>query len=62
MLDSSEKHSLGMTKEQLAQTMGISLSTLKRRLRQAELRIPRGVLSPQIQALIKEKLGWHEPK
>jgi predicted DNA-binding protein (UPF0251 family) len=58
----TEKQSLGITKEQLAQTMGISLSTLKRRLRQADLHIPRGVLSPQIQALIKERLGWHEPK
>ncbi|HLP93830.1 MAG TPA: hypothetical protein VK168_07315 [Saprospiraceae bacterium] len=48
------------TKQELAEQMKISLNTLKRRLKKADLKIPRGHIPPDIQQVIFEKLGWSE--
>lgn len=46
------------TKQQMAAEMNISLGTLQRRLRQADLEIPRGFIPPDIQNQIYQALGW----
>lgn len=45
------------TKSQLANDFGISLRTFQRRLKSAELDVPRGLISPQVQQEIKENLN-----
>ena len=47
-------------KKQLAEEMGISPATLRRRLEQAGMAVPRGVIPPQMRREIFEKLGWRE--
>ena len=46
------------TKEQIAEEMGMSLKTLQRRLKKVNLKIPRGLISPQKQTQIFERLEW----
>jgi predicted DNA-binding protein (UPF0251 family) len=46
------------TKEQLAQEMNISFSTFQRRLKKAGLKIPRGLIPPDLQKAIYKELGW----
>ena len=46
------------TKEQIAEEMGMNLKTLQRRLKKANLKIPRGLISPQKQTEIFERLEW----
>lgn len=47
-------------KKQLAEEMGISPATLRRHLEKAGLKVPRGLISPQLRKDIFEKLGWRE--
>jgi len=49
-----------INKKQLAELMGISLSTLKRQLKSANLTIKRGLISPVKQVEIYQTLGWAE--
>lgn len=51
-----------VNKKQLAETMGISLSTLKRLLKSYNLDIRRGVISPLKQVEIFQTLGWMEKR
>jgi DNA-binding transcriptional regulator LsrR (DeoR family) len=46
------------TKEQIARDLNISLRTLQRKLKKAGLEVPRGFVSPEVQNLILERLGW----
>jgi len=46
------------TKEQIAIELNISLSTLQRKIKKAGLEVPRGYISPSLQRLIYEKLGY----
>ncbi len=46
-------------KKQLADEFGLSLRTFQRRLKEANLEIPRGLISPEKQIEICNKLGWH---
>ncbi len=47
-------------KKQLAEEFGLSLRTFQRRLKEANLEIPRGLISPEKKQEICQKLGWHE--
>ncbi|MBK7438394.1 MAG: hypothetical protein IPP04_15730 [Saprospiraceae bacterium] len=47
-----------LTKHQLSEQLGISLRTLQRKLHQAGLNIPRGLISIDNQHIIREKLGY----
>lgn len=46
------------TKTQLAQEMGISLTTLQKRLKEAGIEIPRKLIPPKVKIDILNKLGW----
>ncbi len=46
------------TKSEMAFEMGICLKTFQRKLRKNGLDVPRGLISPQLQSLIYEKLSW----
>ncbi len=46
-------------KKELADTMGYSLRTLQRRLKEANIETPRGLIDPDKQREIFQKLGWH---
>jgi len=46
------------TKNQIAQELGISLRTLQRWIKKSNLHVPRGLVSPQKQKEILEKLGY----
>ena len=46
------------TKEQLAKEMDIHLRTFQRRLEKAGMSVPRGLIFPEQQAEIFERLGW----
>ena len=47
-------------KQQIAEELTMSLSTLKRKLKQHDLKIPRGLICPTQQKLIYETLGYQE--
>ncbi|MEM9819723.1 MAG: hypothetical protein AAF985_01570 [Bacteroidota bacterium] len=47
------------TKTQLAEELGISLSTLQRWLKKHHLEVPRGLISPEKQKEIIEALGYN---
>lgn len=49
-----------MTKSQMANLMGISLRTFQRRLIQAKLKIPRGLIHLDNQKIILIKLGFSD--
>lgn len=49
-----------VNKKQMADIMGISLSTLKRQIKGAQLEVGRGLISPSKQRLVYEALGWLE--
>lgn len=51
---------LPCNKKQLAQEMGISLSTLQRKMKERNLAVPRGVISPQRKKEILKALDWGE--
>lgn len=46
------------TKSEMAFEMGICLKTFQRRLKKSGLNVPRGLIMPQLQSLIYEKLSW----
>jgi len=46
------------TKTELASEMGISLGTLKGKLKSAGLKIPRGLIPPKVKKEILERLKW----
>jgi hypothetical protein len=45
------------TKTELAQKMGMSLRTFQRRLKAANLNVPRGLICPKLQQDISDKLN-----
>lgn len=47
-------------KKELADAMGYSLRTFQRRLKEANIEIPRGLICPEKQQEIFYKLGWRE--
>lgn len=47
-------------KKQMAEEFGLSLRTFQRRLKEVDLEIPRGLISPEKQKEICDKLGWRE--
>lgn len=51
---------LPSNKKQLAKEMGISLRTLQRKMKEQNLEIPRGIITPQRKEEILKALGWHE--
>lgn len=51
---------LPLNKKQLAQQMGISESTLRRLLKNANLVIGRGLIAPTKQDEVLKALGWRE--
>lgn len=50
--------SQAINKKQMAELMGVSLSTLKRQLKSADLTIKRGLICPLKQEEIYQTLGW----
>jgi hypothetical protein len=46
------------TKTQLAQEMGISLTTLQKLLKEAGIVVPRKLIPPKLKREILDKLGW----
>ena len=52
--------SQAINKKQMADLMGVSLSTLKRHLKSANLDVKRGLISPLKQVEIYQNLGWAE--
>lgn len=48
------------TKNQIAQDLGISLRTLQRWIKKSNLKVPRGLVSPNKQAEIMERFGYLE--
>jgi hypothetical protein len=49
---------LPKTKQQIANELGISMSTLKRKLKTYKLDVPRGLVCPDVQKDIYEQLGY----
>ncbi|MBP6827214.1 MAG: hypothetical protein KA165_11700 [Saprospiraceae bacterium] len=47
-------------KKELADVMGYSLRTFQRRLKEANIDTPRGLICPDKQDEIFRKLGWHQ--
>ncbi len=47
-------------KKQLAEEMGISISTLQRSLKKANIIIGRGIIPPKQKKQILDELGWSE--
>lgn len=45
-------------KKELADVMGYSLRTFQRRLKEANIETPRGLICPEKQLEIFQKLGW----
>ena len=45
-------------KKEIAEEMGYSVRTLQRRLKEAGIEIPRGLISPEKQLEIFQTLGW----
>ena len=43
-------------KSEMAQESGMSLSTFQRRLKEAQIEVPRGLIHPDLQLLIYEKI------
>ncbi|MEM9544834.1 MAG: helix-turn-helix domain-containing protein [Bacteroidota bacterium] len=50
--------SVSKTKYQIAQELGVSLRTLQRWIKKSDIEVPRGLVSPQKQNEIFEKLGY----
>ncbi|MBK7939723.1 MAG: hypothetical protein IPJ82_22715 [Lewinellaceae bacterium] len=48
------------SKKEIAEAMGIGISTLQRRLRNIGMAVPRGLIFPEMQLEIYERLGWRE--
>lgn len=59
-LGDKDPNSKAKNKKQLAEEMGFSLRTFQRRLKDADLEIPRGLICPEKQREIGEKLGWQD--
>jgi len=49
-----------LNKKELAQKMGISVSTLRRLMIKANLTVERGLISPTRQLEVLQSLGWRE--
>lgn len=47
-------------KKEIADEMGYSLRTFQRRLKEASIEIPRGLICPEKQEEVFQKLGWRE--
>lgn len=50
------------TKYQIAQELGISVRTLQRWIKKYKLDVPRGLICPEKQIEILEKLGYTPPR
>lgn len=46
-------------KKEIAEVMGLSLRTFQRRLDEANIAVPRGLVCPEKQKEIFHLLGWH---
>ena len=46
--------------KEFAAHLGTTDRTLRRKLKQANITVPKGLLSPQTQQMIKEVLGFNE--
>ncbi len=53
------KEKFPKTKSQMADELGMSLRTFQRRLKQYNLQIPRGLISPKQQIMILQELGYN---
>ena len=49
-------------KKEIAEVMGLSLRTFQRRLDEANIAVPRGLICPDKQKEIFQQLGWQERK
>ncbi|MEO6760115.1 MAG: hypothetical protein ABIO24_11730 [Saprospiraceae bacterium] len=58
--DPYQNQQQAINKKQMAELMGVSLSTLKRQLKTADLSVKRGLISPIKQTEIFQSLGWAE--
>lgn len=47
-------------KKEIAEVMGLSLRTFQRRLDEANITVPRGLICPEKQKEIFHQLGWQE--
>jgi hypothetical protein len=47
-------------RKEFASKLGIDARTLRRKLADAKILLPKGLLSPQDQQMIKEALGFNE--
>ena len=47
-------------KKEIADEMGLSLRTFQRRLDDANIAVPRGLICPEKQKEIFQRLGWYE--
>lgn len=47
-----------ITKGQLAESLGMSLRTLQRKLKEKKVLVPRGLISYDLVVFIKKKLGY----
>ena len=45
-------------RKEFAEKLGISTRTLERKLNEAQIELPKGLLSPKDQLMIKEVLGF----
>lgn len=54
------EHPRPLNRKELAQKMGISVSTLRRLMIKANLTVDRGLIPPARQLEILESLGWRE--
>ena len=54
------EYNKAINKKQLAEAMGISLSTLQRRLKDAEIEVPRGLIPPSKVNEILSALNWFD--
>jgi predicted DNA-binding protein (UPF0251 family) len=55
----NDKH---VTKQEFAKILGMSYRTFQRRIKEANIRVPRGLLSPVAQDFIRRKLEEYELK
>ena len=52
------KHLVPRTREEIAHHMGFSVRTLRRKLKAAGLKVPKGLVSPEDQVIIYTTLGY----
>lgn len=47
-------------RKEFAEMLGIDVRTLRRKLKEAQITLPKGILSPQDQEMIKDFFGFNE--